>query len=114
MIVVGNLNILKGNSLKHEERVPFVIDLLQTLMERGAYKTFITKAQPEKQVGAIRDADLPMQEPAKKKNSKEVTPKAGLNEVSSNKGTGVKLDPALENELQKSVKAMGLQNGESD
>jgi hypothetical protein len=58
MIVVGNLNILEAN-FSHEERTPFVIELLKTLKGTGAYKTFETEAQPEVQVGAIRDIDLP-------------------------------------------------------
>lgn len=56
--MVGNLNILKAN-FKHENRVPFIIDLIRTLKKRGAYKTFTTEASPEEQVGAIREADLP-------------------------------------------------------
>ncbi|KPI37207.1 ATP-dependent helicase upf1 [Cyphellophora attinorum] len=57
MIVVGNLNILKAN-FSHEGRLPFVIDLLKTLEARGAYKTFNTDAEPEKQVGAKLDSEL--------------------------------------------------------
>jgi hypothetical protein len=59
MIVVGNLNILRGN-FKHEERIPFVIELLQTFKERGAYKTFHSEAKAEGQIGAILDSDLPL------------------------------------------------------
>ena len=61
MIVVGNLNILRAN-FKHEERLPFVIELLKALKRRGAYKTFRTVARPERLVGAVRDADLPAHE----------------------------------------------------
>lgn len=57
MIVVGNLNILKAN-LKHEGRLPFIIDLLKTLRDRGAYKNSHTDVVPEKQIGAKLDSEL--------------------------------------------------------
>ena len=55
LFVIGNLNILDSEVIAGQDRVEFVVDLLQTFRKHGSYRDFISTAKPEKIVGAKFD-----------------------------------------------------------
>jgi superfamily I DNA and/or RNA helicase len=58
LFVIGNLRILDSEIIAEQERVEFVVDLLQTLRKQGSYKDFTSTARPEKIVGAKFDHEV--------------------------------------------------------
>ena len=55
LFVIGSLKILDSEIIAGQDRVEFVVDLLQTLRKHGSYKDFESTAKPEKIVGAKFD-----------------------------------------------------------